>query len=73
MTDALLLDHRSREILKVWLRGRERIKALPEFRWNEFINGTTARMTYAELSQIVDQTGSRIIDMLLITKPFTSI
>jgi len=73
MTAAILLDHKSREILKVWLQGRERIKTLPKFRWNEFITAASGKISYRELSQIVDCTGSKILDLLLVTKPLNII
>ena len=73
MTDAILLDHKSREILKTWLQGRERILTLPRFRWNQFITATSGKISYRELGQIVDCTGSKILDLLLVTKPFNTI
>lgn len=73
MTDELLLDPRSREILKVWLQGRERIKTLPRFRWNELICAASGAISYRELSQIVDCTSSEILDLLLVTKPLNTI
>jgi len=65
--DSLLLDEHSRNIIRLWLSGRERPGNISYVHWAKLKSGSTAILAYNELAEIVDAFGYRIIDLLRIS------
>lgn len=66
MPDFLVLDYHSRQILRLWLSGRERLHNINPVRWAELKNAETAEISHNELSEILDCFGREIMDLLLL-------
>ena len=64
--DFLILDEASRNILRLWLSGRERIKTISYVRWAALKSASTAKITHNELAEIVDCFGDEILDLLVL-------
>ena len=65
MPDFLVLDYHSRQILRLWLSGRERLHNIDPVRWAELKSASTAHITHNELAEIIDCFGAAILDILL--------
>jgi len=63
--DFLVLDEHSRQILRLWLSGRERLHNIDPVRWAEFKSASTAKISHNELAEIIDCTGPKILDLLM--------
>ena len=63
--DFLVLDEHSRQIVRLWLSGRERLHNIDRLRWAEFKAASTAEITHNELAEIIDCYGPKILDLLL--------
>jgi len=61
----LILDEHSRQILRLWLSGRERLHNIDPIRWAEFKSASTAEITHNELAEIIDCYGPKILDLLM--------
>ncbi len=62
----LVLDKDSRQILRLWLSGRERLHNISPDRRAEFKSASTAEITHNELAEIMDCFGPKIMDLLLL-------
>ena len=62
----LILDEASRNILRLWLSGRERLHNIDRVRWAEFKSASTAKISHNELAEIIDCTGPKILDLLML-------
>jgi len=63
--DFLVLDYHSRQILRLWLSGRERLHNIDPIRWAELKSASTAKISHNELAEIIDCTGPKILDLLM--------
>ena len=63
--DFLVLDEHSRQILRLWLSGWERLHNIDPVRWAEFKSASTAKISHNELAEIIDCYGPKILDLLL--------
>jgi len=63
--DFLVLDYHSRHILRLWLSGRERLHNIDPVRWAELKSASTAKISHNELAEIIDCTGPKILDLLM--------
>ena len=63
--DFLVLDYHSRQILRLWLTGRERLHNIDPVRWAELKSASTAKISHNELAEIIDCTGPKILDLLM--------
>jgi len=61
----LLFSTQARRLLSLWLKGRERVKAIPLERWYQFLHGDTTFITFNELSAIVDCCGYSILRLMM--------
>ena len=61
----LILDEHSRQILRLWLSGRERLHNISRVRWAKIKSASTAKITHNELAEIIDCTGPKILDLLM--------
>ena len=66
MTDFLILDYHSRQILRLWLSGRERLHNIDPIRWAELKSASTAQISHNELAEIIDCFGPKILDLLML-------
>ena len=66
MPDFLVLDYHSRQILRMFLSGRERLHNIDPVRWAEFKAASTAEISHNELAEILDCFGREIMDLLLL-------
>jgi len=57
--DFLILDEASRNILRLWLSGRERLHNISYIRWAALKSASTAKLFHYELAEIVDCTGNK--------------
>ena len=64
--DFLVLDYHSRQILRLWLSGRERLHNIDPLRWAAFKSASTAEISHNELAEIMDCFGPKIMDLLLL-------
>lgn len=62
----LILDEHSRNILRLWLSGRERLHNIDPIRWAELKSASTAKISHNELAEIIDCYGSKILDLLML-------
>jgi len=62
--DFLILDEASRNILRLWLSGRERLKNISPVRWSALKSASTAKIFHNELAEIIDCFGPKILDLL---------
>ena len=65
MPDFLVLDYHSRQILRLWLSGREKLHTISYVRWVALKSASTARISHNELAEIIDCFGPKILDLLL--------
>lgn len=61
----IYLPPTARTGLRLWLSGRERIKAIDRLRYVQFTTEQSSTITYRELSSIIDCTGYGVIDALI--------
>ncbi len=61
----LVLDEHSRQILRLWLSGRERLHNINPDRWDALKSASTAEISHNELAEIIDCFGPKILDLLL--------
>ena len=66
MTDFLILDYHSRQILRLWLSGRERLHNIDPIRWSELKSASTGQISHNELAEIIDCYGPKILDLLML-------
>lgn len=64
--DFLILDYHSRQILRLWLSGRERLHNILRVRWAELKSASTAKISHNELAEIIDCYGPKILDLLML-------
>lgn len=64
--DFLILDEASRNILRLWLSGQERIKTISYVRWAALKSASTAKIFHYELAEIIDCLGDKILDLLML-------
>ena len=65
--DFLILDEHSRNILRLWLSGRERLHNISYIRWAALKSASIAKIYPYELAEIVDCTGPKILDLLVLS------
>lgn len=65
MPDFLILDEHSRQILRLWLSGREKLHNIASLRWVALKSASTAKITHNELAEIIDCFGPKILDLLM--------
>ena len=65
MPDFLVLDEHSRQILRLWLSGRERLHNIVPTRWAALKSASTAEISHNELAEIIDCFGPKILDLLM--------
>ena len=65
MEDFLILDEHSRQILRLWLSGRERLHNIDPVRWAELKSASTGCISHNELAEIIDCFGPKILDLLM--------
>ncbi len=63
----LVLDEDSRQILRLWLSGRERLHNISYLRWISFKSTSTEHITHNELAEIIDCYGPGILDLLMLS------
>jgi len=66
MLEFLLLDEKSRNLLRLWLSGRERPYGITYVRWSKLKSGSTAKLAHNELAEIMDRFGPQILDLLML-------
>ena len=66
MTDFLILDEHSRNILRLWLSGRERPYNISFVRWSKLKSGSTAKLFHTELAEILDLYGYHLLEVLML-------
>ena len=67
MPNFLILDEASRNILRLWLSGREKLHNISYVRWAKLKSASTAKLFHYELAEIVDCTGPKILDLLALS------
>ena len=63
----ILMDQGTREIFALWLKGRERVKAIEYSVWFGWLAGTRIVITEDEIQILSDVCGSSILDILRIS------
>ena len=63
--DFLILDEHSRQILRLWLSGRERLHNIDRVRWAELTSASTGKISHNELAEIIDCYGPKVLDLLM--------
>lgn len=64
--DFLILDEHSRQILRLWLSGREKLHNISYVRWAALKSASTAKIFHYELAEIIDCLGDKILDLLVL-------
>lgn len=64
MENLLILDYHSRQILRLWLSGREKLHNISYERWAALKSASSAEISHNELAEIIDCTGPKILDLL---------
>ena len=62
--DFLVLDKHSRNLLCLWLSGRERPYKISFVRWGKLKSGSTAKLSHTELAEILDLYGYHLLELL---------
>jgi len=66
MENFLVLDEHSRQIIRLWLSGRERLHNIDPVRWAFFKAAASAKISHNELAEIIDCYGPKILDLLML-------
>lgn len=66
MPDFLILDEASRNILRLFLSGREKLHNISYTRWAALKSASTAKIFHNELAEIIDCLGDEILDLLVL-------
>ena len=60
----LLLDHRSRGILAIWLHKFERPQNISRERWHKYLHAESASLPFGDLAEICDVISPSVLDAL---------